>query len=667
MNFTEADIADVLHRNEESKKRLFAPYDPIIGEGSPIARSRLNLTKDHTKYVNLPLWMAESQYIKEMIEVGDVETYCQKNGFKVAEIMDALHHLRCMYDFEYWCATCCYIKDKKSGRMVNLILNNGQRKLFGEIAKQLFARKPVRIIVCKARQWGGSTVTQSNMFWVQAFHEVNWNSVIVAHQKDPARNVRAMYSRIAKSHPNNIAEFHLRNFENSSNNKYLEGRGSVISIGTALKPEALRSDDIKMAHFSEVGLYKRTKEITPESLIQAIVSSIPSDVPNTMVVMESTAKGIGNYFYEQWQKAISGESAYVPVFVGWWELPQYFKPFTSEEQMRNFILSLSEIEIYRFNLGATLEGLHWYRDKLKELSGDVIAMMNEFPSTSEEAFAATQRHAHNPLHIQELKSYCKEPLYKGEIMADSMSGAGALKGLSFVEKPNGNLWVWALPDKSVNMRNRYVVSFDIGGRSSGADYSVITVLDRYWLTEGGCEERVATYRFHLDQDLAAWRAMQIAKFYNNALLVPEVNTAVSNAVDTDGDHSITIFDIIKPHYDNIYARTNPQRVKEGKPALLGFHTNRKTKTELVDHYNAVIREGTYIERDVRAIYEAEHYEIKPDGSYGNIVGKDEHDDIHMTTMIALKVSSEMDKPSIIKQVEHTTTHPVDRPRGLADM
>ena len=248
-----------------------------------------------------------------------------------------------------------------------------------------------------------------------------------------------------------------------------------------------------------------------------------------------------------------------------------------------------------------------------------------------------------------------------------MSGAGALKGLSFVEKPNGNLWVWALPDKSVNMRNRYVVSFDIGGRSSGADYSVITVLDRYWLTEGGCEERVATYRFHLDQDLAAWRAMQIAKFYNNALLVPEVNTAVSNAVETDGDHSITIFDIIKPHYDNIYARTNPQRVKEGKPALLGFHTNRKTKTELVDHYNAVIREGTYIERDVRAIYEAEHYEIKSDGSYGNIVGKDEHDDIHMTTMIALKVSSEMDKPSIIKQVEHTTTHPIDRPRGLADM
>lgn len=660
------DVQQILEQNRRHKERLFVRYDPLLGEGSPILRVRLNLTKDHTKYVNIPIWMAECAYLKEMIAIGDVETYCEYSRIDIAEMMAALHHLRCMYDFEYWCATCCFIKDKMSGRMVNLILNNGQRKLYKAQADKQFARKPVRIIVCKARQWGGSTETEAYMLWVQTFHETNWNSVIVAHQKDPARNVRAMYNKMVKAHPTDIAQLTLRNFENSSNNKYLEERGSVISIGTALKPEALRSDDIKMAHFSEVGLYKRTREISPESLIQAIVSSIPSDLPNTVVVLESTAKGIGNYFYEQWQKASSGESAYTPIFVAWWELTQYYKPFTSPDEEIEFIKSMSEVELYRFKLGATLEGLNWYRDKLKELSGDVIAMMNEFPSTPEEAFAATQRYAHKPLYLKELESYCKEPLLKGELMADSMSGDGALKGLSFVDQPNGNFWVWALPDNRIKMRNRYVVSFDIGGRSADSDWSVITVLDRYWLTEGGCEERVATYKFHLDQDLAAWRAMQVAKFYNNALLVPEVNSAVSNSSETDGDHTITIFDIIKPYYDNIYARTNPQRVKEGKPALLGFHTNRKTKTELVDHYNAVIREGTYIERDARAILEAKHYEIKPDGSYGNIDGKDEHDDLHMTTMIALKVSSEMDIPSLIKPIDRSKRETTTA-RGLAEM
>jgi hypothetical protein len=159
----------------------------------------------------------------------------------------------------------------------------------------------------------------------------------------------------------------------------------------------------------------------------------------------------------------------------------------------------------------------------------------------------------------------------------------------------------------------------------------------------------------------------VAKFYNDALLVPEVNTAVSHSSESDGDHTITVFDIIKPHYYNIYARTNPQRVKEGKPALLGFHTNRKTKTDLVNHYNEVIREGTYIERDSRAILEAKHYELKADGSYGNIDGKDEHDDLHMTTMIALKVSSQMDIPKEVKQTPHTHSGEINRPRGLAEM
>lgn len=662
-----SDIPSIVARNEQHKAALFTPYDPIVGTGSPVERVRLNLNKAHDKFVNIPHWMANNHYIEGMIECGDVESFCERSNINITEMMDALHYLRCKFDFEYWCATCCKIKEKKTGKMINLIFNNGQRKLYKAQAEQWANQQPVRIILDKSRQWGGSTETEAFLLWIQTFHEINWNSVIVAHQKDPARNVRAMYNRMVKAHPKNIADIEMHNFEGSSNNKYLEGRGCVISIGTALKPEALRSDDIKMAHFSEVGLYKRTKETTPESLIQAIVSSIPADLPNTVIILESTAKGIGNFFYEQWQLAVSGESAYTPIFVAWWELPQYYKEFKSKKERDEFIVSMTDKELYRFNLGATLEGLNWYRVKLKELSGDEIAMMNEYPSDPDESFAATQRYAHNPLYLSDLSGYCKEPLYRGEIMADAITGKGALENISFVEQPNGKLKIWALPDKSQKIRDRYVVAFDIGSRSEGSDPSAISVLDRYWLMEGGCEERVASYEFHCDQDLAAWKAVQIAKFYNDALLVPEINTAVRNSSETDGDHTLTIFDIIKPHYYNIYARTNPQRVKEGKPALLGFHTNRKTKTELVNHYNAVIREGTFIERDSRAIYQAKHYEIKADGSYGNIDGKDEHDDLHMTTMIALKVSAEMDAPKIIPPSQHHLESAIDRPRGLAEI
>lgn len=662
-----SDIPSIAARNEQHKAALFTPYDPIVGTGSPVERVRLNLNKAHDKFVNIPYWMANNQYIEGMIECGDVESFCERNRIGLAEMMDALHYLRCKYDFEYWCATCCKVKDKMLGKMVFFILNNGQRKVYKSWADMMFSGQPIRSVVCKARQWGCSTLTEAFLLWIQIFHQENWNSVIVAHKQSASRNIRAISNRMVKFHPSEIAKLTLKNFEGSQLNKYIEERGCVISIGTAMEPDSLRSDDIKMCHFSEVGLYPNTPARTPEDLIQAIISSVPSNLPNTVIVIESTAKGIGNFFYELWQKAGRDEVAYKPVFVAWWELPLYCKSFRNEEERDEFILSMSEPELYRFNIGATLEGLYWYRDKLKELNGNTLLMMNEFPSDADEAFAATQKYAHNPLYLSELSGYCKEPLYRGEIMADAITDKGALENISFVEQPNGELKIWALPDKSQKIRDRYVVAFDIGSRSEGSDPSAISVLDRYWLMEGGCEERVASYEFHCDQDLAAWKAVQIAKFYNDALLVPEINTAVRNSSETDGDHTLTIFDIIKPHYYNIYARTNPQRVKEGKPALLGFHTNRKTKTELVNHYNAVIREGTFIERDSRAIYQAKHYEIKADGSYGNIDGKDEHDDLHMTTMIALKVSAEMDTPKIIPPSQHRLESALDRPRGLAEI
>ena len=52
---------------------------------------------------------------------------------------------------------------------------------------------------------------------------------------------------------------------------------------------------MKMAHLSEVGLWKKTRERKPEDVIQTILGSVPRE-PFTVVVLESTAKGIGNFF-----------------------------------------------------------------------------------------------------------------------------------------------------------------------------------------------------------------------------------------------------------------------------------------------------------------------------------------------------------------------------------
>lgn len=180
--------------------------------------------------------------------------------------------------------------------------------------------------------------------------------------------------------------------------------------------------------------------------------------------------------------------------------------------------------------------------------------------------------------------------------------------------PGGDLWIWKMPDRERRIAERYVVSLDIGGRNPRADYSVITVLDRAPLLLGGVEEAVATYRFHLDQDLTVWRAVQVAEFYNHALFAPEANSL--DRKGQEGDHSLTILDEIKEHYDNIFARNDPARIREGEPLRLGFMTTQASKTDLVNQYNKRLRDVLYIERDKRALDEIEWYEVRPDGSYG---------------------------------------------------
>lgn len=631
-----SDVRAILAQNEIRVKRLFAPYNPLTGEGSPIERVRLYFTPD--SYVLIPAYMAATPTVAAIIAAGGVGCYATAEGIDLGTMYGTVHRLRAVYDFEFWCISCVKIFDKTSGRLVPFKLRWAQLKLVRILLCDLFAGKPVRIVLLKARQWGGSTVVQMFMAWIQLFHRSGWNSVIVADVEDQARTIRAMYSRMARRHPVEICSVQFCNFEGSSKNKMLVDRDCVVSIGSMQKPDSLRSGDMKMAHLSEVGLWKKTKERKPEDVIQTILGSVPRE-PFTVVVLESTAKGIGNFFHDTWCEAVDGRSAYTPLFVAWYEIDIYYKPFVSERQKTEFVHSMTRDELARFHAGATLEGLNWYREKRREYSTD-WQMCSEFPSTAEEAFQTTGRPAHDPLYVRQLRPYTREPLYVGELVADATCGPEVLQNIRFVPTPTGDFYVWKLPDTSRRIADRYVVALDIGGRNPNADYSVISVIDRAAMIDGGVEECIATYRFHLDQDLTVWRAVQVAEWFCHALLAVEANSL--DPKGQEGDHTLTILDTIKEHYDNLFSRTDPVQIREGRPKRYGFHTNAASKTDLVTQMTKRLREILYIERDKRALDEIEWYELKPDGSYGAVEGK--HDDIYMSRAIALKVSQLMELP-----------------------
>src|SRR6185312_17250646 len=71
-----------------------------------------------------------------------------------------------------------------------------------------------------------------------------------------------------------------------------------------------------------------------------LLQSVP-DQPNTMVVLESTANGVGDWFHDMWVKAERGENEFTPIFLPWFIQPEYTRKFRSESEKAQFI---SEVE-----------------------------------------------------------------------------------------------------------------------------------------------------------------------------------------------------------------------------------------------------------------------------------------------------------------------------------
>ena len=129
------------------------------------------------------------------------------------------------------------------------------------------------------------------------------------------------------------------------------------------------------------------------------------------------------------------------------------------------------------------------------------------------------------------------------------------------------------------------------------------------------------------------KAVAVARFYGNALLVVESNSLESE--NAGGDSNLFVLERLARDYGNIYRRRCHDSLS-GRPGWrIGFHTNRSTKALLVDGLIEAVREGSYIERDPRACDELDTYEQLPSGAFAAKEGY--HDDILMTRAMALYV------------------------------
>lgn len=592
---------------------------------------------------------------------------------------------RCRNDFPYWAANCCYIKNKEGGEDILFRLNRPQRKMVELLESMRKNNLPIRLVLLKARQWGGSTCAQLYMAWLQLIHNTGLNSLIVAQQHSCTAEIRDMFMRMIENYPEDLLpkEWDEDEMEEKNGKRKKERRRKrtasagpsafrvlsgnfKVKVGSAERPDSCRGGDYSLVHCSEVALWKKTRLRTPEDMLRAACSGVLLK-PLTMILLESTANGTGNFFHNEYQAAKLGESQFKPLFIPWFEIEQYSNVLTPEERekLAQSLLEGRENEQsdsprkqpgaylwWLWEKGATLEAISWYIKERAKYS-DHGQMASEYPSDDIEAFVHSGGRVFDKYRVEALREYCNKNPEIGEVTGETFSGAGSLNQLKFLSDSQGSLKVWRHPDNQApeKVTDRYLTVVDIGGRSAKADWSVITVFDRIEMITGEGPEVVAQWRGHTDFDLLAWNAARIAKYYDDSLLVIESNTLETRDRDrnVEGDQSHYLLNQLKAVYPNLYARRQkPDEIREGAPVKYGFHTNMITKPLIITNLVKVVREKLYVERDAMCLEEYLTYEQRQDGSYGALSGK--HDDLLMTRAIGLYICfNEMELPKYVTQ------------------
>ena len=537
--------------------------------------------------------------------------------------------VRIVEDFEFWCVRCVTIKDKIKRRNVPFVLNRPQRRLLAVMEGQRAAGRPVRVILLKARQWGGSTLVQMYMAWMQLVRHTGWNSLICGHLHVTSKSIKHMYNLLLRHYPRELLDDdeempRFTKLEGQPNVQQIEQRECLVITGSARSEDAVRGYDIAMAHLSEVAFWKASAMHNPDDLMRSVCGSIVLK-PETVIVLESTANGVGDFFHDEWLRAQMERSDKEQVFVPWYEIAIYAKAIDDPAALWE---EMDEYEHRLWEDGLTLEQINWYHFKRREYRTHEL-MMAEYPGSASEAFSLTGGNPFEREDLDRLEENCVvEPMLVGDIQGAGLSGIEAKRGIHLIRASHGLLKVWEMPQCDGPVKAKYMVVVDVGGRADSSDYSVIAV----WRRGDGTVKPaiVAQWHGHIDHDLLAWKAMQLAVLYNKALLVVESNTLTNEAARAG--ESDYILKSVHRIYNNVYQRA---------PRKLGFHTNAKTKNKAIAALIKALRVGSYVERDIEAVNEMRDYEER-NGRYAARPGK--HDDILMTRAIGLSVMDDLEKP-----------------------
>lgn len=155
--------------NDKRNAAMYAPFNPITGKGSTGERVRFELPDFAVPVQYLPKSMMDVRLVRQLIKAKTIKAFIEnflKQPYTAeahAAVEDALVRLRIKHDFPFWAAFLVFIKNKDGGDDVRFRLTPPQRRIVRYFEKCRLEKRPIRLLILKARQLGGSTTIQIYM------------------------------------------------------------------------------------------------------------------------------------------------------------------------------------------------------------------------------------------------------------------------------------------------------------------------------------------------------------------------------------------------------------------------------------------------------------------------------------------------------------------------
>lgn len=408
--------------------------------------------------------------------------------------------------------------------------------------------------------------------------------LVIAHETDSAQHLLGMTQTYWDTYP--YYPLYTEKYKSRNELSWIETK-TGLKVSTAANVNTGRSKTLQMVHASEVAFWDHAVT-TMGGLEQAFHFE-----PGTFGCIESTANGIGGYFFDQWEAAVQGEIEYKPLFFPWYKHPQY--TFSYINRINNDSMpvlgNMDEEERVLVKLGVDEDHLLWRRWAIRNLTQNSEALFHqEYPSTPEEAFVATGTNVYPLQHLR----ICYEPIEHPMVGRLLREGSK----VRFVPDINGPLKIYAYPSKDEDW-GKYFVAGDPTRVTTG-DFAVGQVINRRTY------EQCAVWRGKIDGATFGEELAKLGMYYHQAMLTCE----------TTGAGYVTIGALIQMNYPNLYQH----RWADKEPTVIatqyGWDTNQQRKHWMINYLLKLVVDHSLTIHDSRTMFEMQNYVTLQNGGYG---------------------------------------------------